>query len=229
MSKNFLDFLKRWWLLILLAVFPLSYFVYRFCDTSFRDNAIGNWFATVMGVFVGIPIAIEISLRQQAQHVKEEKDKKQKELQTQFSILFDRVDDELDENETHLEYLGEVLSKSKNAREDLWNWAITIVDSFSFSSYENLHSSGLDKLLPENLEVRLYLSYLNIRTLLHGVIQSAAAHKYLYKSTNRKPANEILKATVDKREQVAKLVDETAELIADFRAEGMKIKESLSN
>ena len=176
-----------------------------------------------MGVCVSIPFAVEIGLGQLARQTREEKERKQEETQARFSIMFDRVNDELDENETRVENLGEVLSKSKTAREDLWEWAITVADSFSFASYNDFHSSGLDKLLPEGLEIHLYQSYLDFNTLLHGAKQAAAAHKHLSTVKSKNDANENLRAFIQKRTEVAQLLDETLDLLAEFRADGMKI------
>ena len=37
---------------------PLVYFFVRLSDPVFRDGTMGNWFASIVGVLVGVPIAL---------------------------------------------------------------------------------------------------------------------------------------------------------------------------
>ena len=60
--------LLRWILWIVavsVAVSSVAYFIVHFPSTSFTENAMGNLFATILGVLVGVPIALELSRRQQ--------------------------------------------------------------------------------------------------------------------------------------------------------------------
>jgi hypothetical protein len=77
------------WILIAAAIIvPIVYFVAHWSDQSFRDSALGNWFATVLGVIVGIPIALEINRRQQlAQDNRMSKDRENEELTRKNKIL----------------------------------------------------------------------------------------------------------------------------------------------
>lgn len=47
------------------ALIPTVYFFYRLHDKQFLDSTMGNWFATIVGIIIGIPIALEINRRQQ--------------------------------------------------------------------------------------------------------------------------------------------------------------------
>lgn len=53
--------LFRWTIIIVLSLIPTIYFFQRITDSVFVDNAIGNWFATMIGALVGIVIAVEIN------------------------------------------------------------------------------------------------------------------------------------------------------------------------
>ena len=48
-----------------IAAWALIYFILHFASSSFQEGAMGNLFATILGVIVGIPIALELSRRQQ--------------------------------------------------------------------------------------------------------------------------------------------------------------------
>src|SRR5437870_2324682 len=50
---------------VAVAVLPVVYVVRRWTDPLLRDGAMANWFATMCGVIVGIPIALELNRWQQ--------------------------------------------------------------------------------------------------------------------------------------------------------------------
>jgi len=83
--------LHKSWLWILVAaviIVPIVYFIAHWPDQAFRDSALGNWFATVLGVIVGIPIALEINRRQQlAQDKRMSKGREDEELIRKNKIL----------------------------------------------------------------------------------------------------------------------------------------------
>ena len=55
-----------WVLVAAITIWAGVYFIQHFTTPSFQEGAMGNLFATILGVVVGIPIALEISRRQQA-------------------------------------------------------------------------------------------------------------------------------------------------------------------
>lgn len=55
----------RLWLLLAIAFIPLLYSISRITDMQFLDNFMSNWFATMIGAVMGIPIALEINRWQQ--------------------------------------------------------------------------------------------------------------------------------------------------------------------
>ena len=54
-----------WLAVAAMAGWSLVYFIQHFPSMGFQEGAMGNLFATILGVVVGIPIALEISRRQQ--------------------------------------------------------------------------------------------------------------------------------------------------------------------
>jgi hypothetical protein len=55
-----------WVFVAAISIWTALYFLQHFTTPSFQEGAMGNLFATILGVVVGIPIALEISRRQQA-------------------------------------------------------------------------------------------------------------------------------------------------------------------
>lgn len=69
------------------SILSSGYFVYRFSDDNFRDAAMGNLFATIMGVGLGIPAALWIDRELE----KTRKESQNDEQQTQISGILERV------------------------------------------------------------------------------------------------------------------------------------------
>ena len=75
-------------LIVVVALIPTVYTLRRAADSQFRDDFMSNWFATMIGVIVGIPIALELDRRQrEAQERREQKARKQEELARKAKIL----------------------------------------------------------------------------------------------------------------------------------------------
>jgi hypothetical protein len=67
---NRLARLLLWGFVAAITAWSVVYFLRHFSSASFAESAMGNLFATILGVLVGVPIALEISRRQQdAVHV----------------------------------------------------------------------------------------------------------------------------------------------------------------
>jgi hypothetical protein len=61
---------KRYWrpewiFVIVIGGWSVVYFVHYYSDSNYLDGAMANLFATILGIVVGIPIALEINRRQQ--------------------------------------------------------------------------------------------------------------------------------------------------------------------
>jgi Na+/proline symporter len=54
-----------WIVLTIVVALTCLYFLARVLDGAFRDAALGNLFATILGIIIGVPIAIELNRRQE--------------------------------------------------------------------------------------------------------------------------------------------------------------------
>lgn len=57
--------LVLWLPVLAVAAWSLLFFLQHFPSTSFQEGAMGNLFATILGLVVGIPIALELNRQQQ--------------------------------------------------------------------------------------------------------------------------------------------------------------------
>ena len=66
--------IKSWpfWVAMAAVLIPIFFFIYRLHDSQFLDGTMGNWFATTVGVIIGIPIALEINRHQQKEQERRE-------------------------------------------------------------------------------------------------------------------------------------------------------------
>ena len=136
-------------------------------------------------------------------------------------MVLGRIELELLHNQEGAKKLQEALAQSSSARADLWEWAITIVDSFSFAAHEDLVASGLQRLLPQKLEDSLYGSYRELDDLLHQVKQAAAALRFFYgySSDAEKRSNQQLNEIRDFSQDITIRLDSTIEMLKSERAD----------
>src|SRR4051794_14785147 len=61
-----------WTAVGLLIAFPTCYFFIHLADPNFRDGAIGNWSGTVVGIIVGVAVALWLAQEQQKMEARTE-------------------------------------------------------------------------------------------------------------------------------------------------------------
>lgn len=201
----------------------LVYFICRFSDDNFRDGAMGNLFATMIGLIVGIPVGLEINRHQQAEFEKKDNKNREKIKREEFKVYFDRLEDEIQHNEIRVETLSATLPLSSHARKDMWDLASVIVDSFSFKVNDDFYSAGLNLFLPDNIETKVFTVYAELRRLFHDIKTAVHAHAfyYGYSTAGEKQSNELFEKIKNDAEKVGLLLDKTLDELAKYRAKGM--------
>jgi hypothetical protein len=77
-----------WFIIGVMAVIPIIFFLFHLSNPVFTENAMGNWFATMIGALIGILIALEINrVQQERQEKKESKDREKDEMEHKIKIL----------------------------------------------------------------------------------------------------------------------------------------------
>jgi hypothetical protein len=178
-----------WIITLVLVALPIGYFVIRWQNEQFRDGALGNWFGTVVGVVVGVPIALWLSERQQRAQEAVERSNRDRDRAEQIRHLRGRQFEELQHNTGAVSQLLGILSKTRTARADVWEWAARVVDSFEFDArrhFELLALSPDERLGDADLE----RAYRDLQRLTYRVREAAAAHAFFHGySADEKSAN----------------------------------------
>jgi len=128
----------------------------------------------IFGVTIGGLIAFFIARWQLKRQSSIEEKKKIENLK----VIFDRIKKELEKNKGILVDLKGKFRKSNNARKDLWNWGLTYVNSLRFHSYYNLINTGLETLLPKDIEKDIYSAYQSLEDIMHWTKQAVVGHDF---------------------------------------------------
>ncbi|NPA72012.1 MAG: hypothetical protein GXO35_04210 [Gammaproteobacteria bacterium] len=90
---------------IIIACWSIAYFIRRFPDIAFRDAAMGNLFATVVGVGLGVPIALWVN---------REMEKRQgRKQQEQIYAVLERVMVQVANAEEQIKFLDQIRHDKK--------------------------------------------------------------------------------------------------------------------
>src|SRR6266478_8373856 len=100
-----------WFVAAILVLSPTVYFLMHWSSQSYREGAMGNWFGTVLGVIVGVPIALSIARFQQILQDRAENEKHQRARKEQFRRITQRLWDEIQYNSGEVTELAEMLQK----------------------------------------------------------------------------------------------------------------------
>jgi hypothetical protein len=107
--------------------------------------------------------------------------------------ITNRIQLELNDDKHRIERLRGALDESQNSRQDLWEWAITISNSFALDGYRDLVTSGIRNDAWREIDVSLYLAYSMMSGLQNRVKEAKAAHSfYLGYRGDDKSANQGL-------------------------------------
>lgn len=172
---------KPGWIAVgFVVVISIFYFVIRISDESFRDAAIGNLFATIVGILIGVPIAFEINRRQEDQRMKLERDARSRENNEILRSIYERIKDEIIQNRQILKRLRFALDQTETSRKDHWAWMIAIAEGFSDDAYEHLKESRLREDFPFELHLSVEIAYTFLNGLKSRINEADAAHSFHY-------------------------------------------------
>jgi len=167
-----------WVLVAISVIMPFSYFILHLSNPAFMSNTMGNWFATIIGAFAGVPIGFVIArlqIRQQEFH--QEEDSKLRDART-LDVITRQLQDELRDNRSRLERYREVLNVSSSSTIHLFEWGSTISGSFSSSAFETLIQARRHLDIPVGIEQAVYISYNMLLGLRDRTREASAAHDF---------------------------------------------------
>jgi len=171
---------KQDWLVVVaaaLVLVPIVYFLVRFCDGRFRDAAIASWFGTVIGVVVGIPIALAVNRHQvklaEAASVRAAKTT----ANTRLWLFLLNIGFELQANKDQLSRLEQILGKPRESRKDMWDVAKEIGDALAISAFKDLRQSQeFGSVFPAGNALVAF--YLTLQQLKADVRTAASLHDF---------------------------------------------------
>jgi len=181
-----------WLITIVLIAAPVAYVAMHWGIQTIREAALTGWFGTVVGVVVGVPVALWLVRMEQRTQAETEKARQVKEYKEALALLRVRMLDEVVFNLDQVATLADVLRKAPTARADVWTWAERVVDSFEVAvrkEFECLALTPIERVADAPVE----LAYRDLRRLANWVKRAEAAHAFLYGfSANETAANRQL-------------------------------------
>jgi hypothetical protein len=166
-----------WVLTAALLVTPVAYAVAHWGDVTFRDAAVANWLGTIIGVAVGVPIALGIAGYQQRSQAKAETARAAAVIREQLQSARGRVAEELRYNAGTVDALLEALDRSPEVRLEQLQWAKTIADSLVFDARRDFEAIPLDPAQRAHDAV-VAIAYRDLHRLVNQVYRTLAAHPF---------------------------------------------------
>lgn len=164
-----------------LAFIPINFLLFNLKDDTYIKNLMGNWFATMIGVIIGIPIALEIARIQRRKRVQIEEHKRLIEIKGRIKIYVSRVYNEILDNIDQFKELRNVLNEQKFFIEEFWDWSKTVVNAFSFIGYNDFQKSEIQTYIPKPVEKSIFEMYMEFKEIQYKVLQTSAAFSFYYR------------------------------------------------
>lgn len=138
----------------------------------------GNWFASLLGVFAGGFLAFEVANIQAKLQEKQNLDTMARERQKKALPIIRWINDELTNNIGRLIRLRNVLFTAEYSSIELWDYAITISNGFTIHAFERIISEGLASEIPSS-HILLSRAYDDLIDLQQIIREGKTAHIYL--------------------------------------------------
>ncbi len=219
MTKSKASGVAYWGLVIALSLALASYLFYRVSDARFRYSILDSFLATMLGVLVGVPVALAIDRVRQREEDRRSREREAAERARRLGVLADRMSLELEHNLETAEKLKEALLSAHKSRSDLWEWAVTIVDSFSLESTGEYNRSDLRLDMPPTLDDSLFHANYDLKRLRNCVRQAARKHDFLYgHAADIQGANRMLEELRQTNQSAHELLRATRDSLNDWRS-----------
>ena len=149
---------------------------------------IQEW-SNLVGTFYGVLLGGLATLGIVRWQVGEERRAREEHDREFLAVLVEHVNREISNNLRVLRDLITALEKSDHARLDVWDWAVTIVLSFSSQAHDDLYRTGLQRYLPSALEEEIRNAHSIVFDVRNRVRQARAEH--IFNSNYRDDSTEL--------------------------------------
>lgn len=130
----------------------------------------------LIGTFYGVLLGGLATLGVVRWQVGEERRTREEHDKAFLSVLVEHVNREIAKNLRVLHDLVHALGRTEHARIDVWDWAVTIVGSFSSQAHDDLYRTGLQRYLPSELEEEIRSANAIVFDVRNRVRQARAEH-----------------------------------------------------
>lgn len=142
---------------------------------SLYGQLIQQW-PDLIGTFYGVLLGGLATLGIVRWQVGEERRTREEHDKAFLSVLVEHVNREIAKNLRVLRDLVHALGRTDHARLDVWDWAVTIVGSFSSQAHDDLYRTGLQRYLPPELEEEIRSANAIVFDVRNRVRQARAEH-----------------------------------------------------
>lgn len=130
----------------------------------------------LIGTFYGVLLGGLATLGIVRWQIGEERRTREEHDRAFLSVLVEHVNREISKNLRILRDLTGALARTEHARLDVWDWAVTIVGSFSSQAHDDLYRTGLQRYLPAALEEHIRSANTIVFDVRNRVRQARAEH-----------------------------------------------------
>ncbi|MDX1623807.1 MAG: hypothetical protein R3199_07480 [Gemmatimonadota bacterium] len=130
----------------------------------------------LIGTFYGVLLGGLATLGVVRWQVGEERRTKEEHDKEFLAVLVEHVNREISKNLRVLKDLEGALQRTRRARLDVWDWAVTIVTSFTSQAHDDLYRTGLQRYLPSVIEEEIRNANSIIFDVRNRVRQARAEH-----------------------------------------------------
>lgn len=130
----------------------------------------------LIGTFYGVLLGGLATLGIVRWQIGEERRTREQHDKDFLSVLVEHANREVSKNLRILRDLIGALERSTHARLDVWDWAVTIVGSFSSQAHDDLYRTGLQRYLPAALEEEIRNANTIVFDVRNRVRQARAEH-----------------------------------------------------
>jgi hypothetical protein len=162
---------------IVLAI-PLLYSFTRLGSEAFRDSALANLFSTILGIIIGVPIAIELSRQQEAERERRSQSERATREKLRAAALFHRLREELIDNGHTLTRLRSAIGESPRSRDDHWRWILAVTEDIRLEAYTDFTTHAPQPPFPWDLDDSLRLAFSMLAAVGRRAREAAAAYAF---------------------------------------------------
>jgi len=207
-----------WILAAIVTLLPIGYFILRVGHQDFRDAALGNLFATILGIIVGVPIAVEVNRRQEEERTRRNQSRQVSAERLRSRALYHRLREELIHNGHTLDRIRDAMAESPHSRTDHWQWILAITEGFKVDAYADLIAHAPEPAFPWDLDDALRLAFSMLTGVSSRAREAAAAHAFYYGyRADSDSANKYLGYVRDLAREGNRRVEEAIELFNRYR------------